>query len=218
MEQLVIFGSGNVAKLAYFVFTHDSDYNVVAFTVEKKFIKAKSLFDRPIIPYEKITEKFSPEKNMIFIALGAQDRNEQRERIFFDAKSKGYQLVSYISSKSEYWHNIDHGENVFIVQDTSIEPWVKLGNNVFLIGTKIGQGVIIGDNCFLSTATIGSYVNVGKNTFIGINATINPEIKIGQKSIIGPAALITRDVEEYSIYTAPAAQKRSVDSRALKLW
>lgn len=216
MRDVVIFGSGNVAKLVHYFFTNDSDYRVVAFTINQSFIKEKNYLGLPVVGFETITETYPPSEYDMFIAIGGQERNELREAIFGQAKEKGYQLASYISSKATFWPDLKHGENVFIIQSSSIEPFVEIGNNVALIGTKIGQNVKIEDNCFISTATIGSDVKILRNAFIGINAMINPYLTIGQKSVIGSGSIITKDVEDYAIYVSPSARKSSADSRRIK--
>jgi hypothetical protein len=38
-KNLVIFGFGDIAQLAYYYFRTDSDYNVVAFTVDSVYIQ-----------------------------------------------------------------------------------------------------------------------------------------------------------------------------------
>ena len=39
----------------------------------------------------------------LFIAIVYTDVNKIREKIFFEAKSKGYTLVSYVNSKAIFW-------------------------------------------------------------------------------------------------------------------
>ena len=217
MSKVVVFGTGNQAKLIHYLLTNDSDHEVVAFTVESQYINDLSFLDLPIVPFERITDKYPPSEFDMFIALGAQNRNELRERVFDYIKEKGYSLISYISSKAQTWPDLVTGENVFILQATSIEPFVEIGNNVVLIGTQIGQHVKIEDNCFISTATLGSDVLVGRNSFIGINALVNPYIKIGMKSVIGSGAIITRDVDDYAVFSPPSTKKSRVNSRKLRI-
>lgn len=217
MNKVVVFGTGIQAKLIHYLLTNDSDYEVVAFTIESKYITNISFLDLPVIPFEEISGKFPPSQYKMFLALGAQNRNELRERVFMNIKDKGYGMVNYISSKAQTWPDLVVGENVFILQATSIEPFVEIGNNVVLIGSQIGQHVKIEDNCFISTATLGSDVYVGRNTFMGINALVNPYVRIGMKSIIGPGAIITKDVDPYEVYTAPPATKSDVNSRKLRI-
>ena len=37
MARVVIFGAGDIARLAHYYFTHDSDHEVVAFTVDEEY-------------------------------------------------------------------------------------------------------------------------------------------------------------------------------------
>jgi len=218
MKQVVIFGTGAVARLVHFFLTHDSEYDVAVFTITKEYIKESTFIDLPIVDFETITDNYPPSDYDMFVALGPQNCNELRENIYHQAKSKGYKLISYISTSADYWQDLKHGDNVLIIQDSSIEPFVEVGNNVTLIGSKIGYNVIIKDNCFISTATIGSDVLVKKNAFIGINSSINPFLSIGVKSIIGAGSIINKNVDDYSVYVAPAtARKSEADSRRFHL-
>ena len=54
MKSLIIFGTAEIAELAHFYFTNDSDYEVVAFTVDDEFIDNKMLLDLPVIPFSEI--------------------------------------------------------------------------------------------------------------------------------------------------------------------
>ena len=38
-RRLVIFGAGDIAELAYFYFGRDSEYEIVAFTVNSEYMK-----------------------------------------------------------------------------------------------------------------------------------------------------------------------------------
>jgi ssRNA-specific RNase YbeY (16S rRNA maturation enzyme) len=43
-ENLIIVGIGEFAEIAYEYFTHDSPYNVVAFSAEKEYIDKKVIW------------------------------------------------------------------------------------------------------------------------------------------------------------------------------
>jgi len=199
MKKVVIFGTGDMAHLAHFFLTNDSNYEVAAFTINLEFIKDQSFLNLPVVGFEDVVNTYPPSEYDMFVTLGPQDCNELRETIYNQAKRKAYKLISYISSKADYWQDMKHGDNVFIFQDTSIEPFVEIGNNVILFGSKIGYNVKIEDNCFISTATIGSDVVVRNNAFIGINSSISPLLSIGVKSIIASGSLIKKDIDDYSV-------------------
>ena len=53
-EKLIIVGDSAFAEIAYEYFTYDSDYEVVAFSVEKAYLKRNRLFGLPAVPFEDL--------------------------------------------------------------------------------------------------------------------------------------------------------------------
>lgn len=193
-EKIVIIGGGEFAEIAYEYFTYDSSYTVAAFAVEKNYITKDSLFELPVITFEDMEKFYSPKKYKVFTAITFPKLNRVRTSLYNQAKSKGYNFVSYISSKSFVWRNAKIGENCFIFENTNIQYNVEIGNNVVLwSGDHICHRTKIKDNCFLgSNVVISGYCEVGKNSFIGANSTFVNNISIGDNSFVGAGALITK--------------------------
>ena len=59
-KKLIIFGLSNIAECAFEYFTHDSNYDVLAFTADKKFINegTKEFCGLPVVPFEDLEEQF----------------------------------------------------------------------------------------------------------------------------------------------------------------
>ena len=51
-QQIIVFGTGEIAELADFYFTHDSKFEVVGFTVDSAYIKQAEFRSRPVLPFE----------------------------------------------------------------------------------------------------------------------------------------------------------------------
>ena len=128
INDLIIFGTEEIAELAHFYFSNDSQYNVKAFTIDDEYIKEETKNNLPIIPYSEIIENFSPNDFHMHIALSYQKLNQLREEKFMRAKSQNYYLASYLSSKSVFWHDFSYGENCLILENQTIQPKVKFGN------------------------------------------------------------------------------------------
>ena len=62
MSNIVIFGAGDIARLAHFYFTNDSKHEVVAFTVDTEFLKGSHFLGLPLVGFESIVEEFPPNK------------------------------------------------------------------------------------------------------------------------------------------------------------
>ena len=54
MKQLVIFGNGEIAELAHYYFSTDSEYKVEGFTVDAEYLETESFCGLPITPFEKL--------------------------------------------------------------------------------------------------------------------------------------------------------------------
>jgi len=217
MKKLVIFGIGEEGELAYYYFKHDSKYDIVAFTVDKAYLTKDTLFELPVIEFENIEQYFSNKEYEIFIAIGYSKINKIREEKYLDCKEKGYKIASYISSKASIFTN-KIGENCFILEDNTIQPFVEIGNNVTLwSGNHIGHHSIIKDNCFIAShVVISGGCEIGENTFIGVNATLRDHIKVGKFNVIGAGALILSDTEDNKVFMVKATEASRVPSNRLR--
>jgi len=207
--KIIIFGNGSFAQIAYEYFTHDSLWEVAAFTVEKKFLKQKFLSGCPVVPFEKVEGMYSPINFRMFVAVGYGQFNKLKERIFKQATCKGYTLTDYISSRAFVWHNVEYGVNCFVFENNVIQPFVKMGdNNTFWSGNHIGHHSIIGSHNFFSSHVVlsGGCV-VGDRCFFGVNSTIADGLKIGDDVVVGAGANVVKDLKTGGGYIGNPARK-----------
>ncbi|CDI06456.1 acetyltransferase [Candidatus Nitrosotenuis uzonensis] len=200
----MIFGDGPFAEVVYFYLTYDSEYEIVAFTVDQKYLNRKEIFGLPVISFERLPTKFPPKKYFMFVAVGYQKMNKTRAKICEKVKKQNYKLISYVNSKAITWKDLKLGENCFIFENNVIQPFVKIGNDVIMwSGNHIGHHSSIGDHCFISShVVISGNVNVGSNCFLGVNSTIRDGINIGSECVIGAGSLILEDTKEKEVYSA----------------
>jgi sugar O-acyltransferase (sialic acid O-acetyltransferase NeuD family) len=210
-KELIIFGLGETAELAYCYFTHDSPYTVAAFTADKKYLNATSIFELPVVDFEEIKVHFPPDKYEMFIAMASSNLNRDRTRFYLQSKQLGYKMASYISSHAYIGFHTQIGENCFILEDNTIQPFVKIGNNVVLwSGNHIGHRSIIHDNCFITShVVVSGFCEIGKNCFIGVNSSIADNVKIGEDCLIGLGSIIHKNTEPNTIYKMQYAKKQS---------
>jgi sugar O-acyltransferase (sialic acid O-acetyltransferase NeuD family) len=203
MSRIVIFGTGSFAQVAHFLFTNDSEHKVVAFTVHESHLKERQLVGLPVVPFESLDSSYPPDSYKMFVAVGYKGVNKVRASICSEARSKGYELASYLSSKCTYWGE-SIGDNCFIFEDNTIQPFVKIGNNVVMwSGNHIGHHSTIGDHCFITShVVISGHVKVGPYCFVGVNATTRDNITIGESCVIGAGALIMKSTGDKEVYVA----------------
>lgn len=213
-KKLIIVGDSAFAEIAYEYFTADTEYEVVAFSVESTHLKKNKLLDLPIIALENITDHYSPADHSLFVAITYTQLNRLRTRLANYAKVQGYSLASYVSPRSFIWRNVNIGEHCFIFEDNTIQPFAKIGNNVVLwSGNHIGHHSIIDDNCFVSShVVVSGYCNVGSNSFLGVNSTVANNINVGIDNWIGPGITLSRDSKPGTLYGAADAEASAVST------
>jgi sugar O-acyltransferase (sialic acid O-acetyltransferase NeuD family) len=217
MKDLVIVGVGETAALAFEYFTHDSTYSVAAFSVEREYLSADTFMGLPIIALEEIEQRYPADQYEIFVALSSTQLNRPRARLFRAVKAKGYKCASYLSSRAFVWHNVQIGENCFVFENNTIQPFVRIENNVTLwSGNHIGHRTVIRENCFVSShVVISGFCDIGENCFLGVNSTIINNITLGKDCFIGAGALIQKSVDAGRVYQAESTMPSSVGSLRL---
>ncbi len=207
-----------MAELAHFYFSRDSEYEIVAFTVDSEYIKENIFFGLPVIPFDQLQALFPPEKHSIYIALAYSKLNSIRKEKYLTAKNMGYTFASYVSPRATVLNEGRIGENCFIFEDNTIQPFVQIGNNVTLwSGNHIGHHSVIHDHTFIAShAVISGGVVIGEQCFIGVNATLRDHINVGDRCVIGAGALLLSDAEPEGVYGGTASVRSRVPSSRLK--
>jgi sugar O-acyltransferase (sialic acid O-acetyltransferase NeuD family) len=217
-QPLVIFGAGDIAQLAHYYFSTDSNYEVVAFTVDASYITANNFCGLPVAPFEELLSSYSPTSHELFVAVSYSKLNQVRKEKYLAAKALGYRCANYISSYATVLNDSMIGDNCFILEDNTIQPFVIIGNNITLwSGNHIGHHSIIHDHCFIAShIVISGGVEIGESCFIGVNATLRDHIKVGEKCVIGAGSLILADAEPEGVYIGQATERSKVPSSRLK--
>ncbi|MBP6385547.1 MAG: acetyltransferase [Pseudarcicella sp.] len=219
MAKVIIFGTELVAELAHYYLTHDSEHEVVAFSVHQAYIKENTFCGLPIIPFENIEEQFSTEEFWFFVPLSERKMNMVRAEMYSQVKEKGYKCISYISSKATVL-TTDIGENCFILEDNTIQPFVKIGNNVVLwSGNHIGHHSTIKDHVyFTSHVVLSGRCVVESYCFFGVNATIRDGVHLAEGTLIAMGTNFAgKKTDEWGIYKGNPAEKSKVSSKDIRL-
>lgn len=199
MKPVVIFGTGDFARIASVYLTHDSPYKVAAFTVNEEYMsEGEQLLGRDVVPFEHITELFPPSDYAMFVAIGFSKVNQARASVYEKALELGYELISYVNSKATHWGEIEVGQNTFIFEENVIQPFVSIGDNcVVWSGNHIGHDSKIGNHCFIAShAVISGNCTIGDYCFVGVNATFRDAVNVAPRCVIGAGAVVMKDTEE----------------------
>lgn len=216
MKKLVIFGAAAFARLARHYFATDSDYDVVAFSVDRDYLAEPELDGLPVVAFEDLIDVFPPSECDMFVAVGHQKVNTQREAKVAAADAAGYHLASLISSKAQHGDDLRVGPNSIVMEYALLQPRVTVGKNAIVwSNTRLAFGVAVGDHCWLVSAIVGESVELGDNTFVGLNATVGPKICVGKSNVIGAGALVLHDTPDNAVLRGVESQVSKVPSHRL---
>ncbi len=214
-NKVIIFGTLDTAELAHYYLTNDSKYEVVAFTVNKEYLKEETFRPRwgnkkyPVVPFEELENHYPPTEYRFFAPMTGVKMNTLRKKIYEEGKAKGYKYISYISSKATVCNNVI-GENCFILEDNTLQPFTEIGNNVVMwSGNHIGHHGKIEDHVFFTShVVLSGHCHVKERAWLGVNATIRDYTTIGKGCLIAMGSVITKNTDDHAFYMGFPAKKQ----------
>lgn len=213
-KKLVIVGDSAFAEIAHEYFDVDSEYEVVAFSVERDFLKISKKRGLPVVPFEEVEMHFDPASHEVYVATVYTQLNRLRARLAAAAKTKGYRLATYVSSRAFVWRNVELGEHCFIFEDNTVQPFVRIGSNVVLwSGNHIGHHSVIHNNCFISShVVVSGFCDIGENSFLGVNATLANNVMVGRDNWIGPNVAIMKNTAAGALYSTQQPEPAKISA------
>jgi sugar O-acyltransferase (sialic acid O-acetyltransferase NeuD family) len=210
-RNVVIFGAAEFAALVGYLIENDSPHRVVAHTVDRPWCTQSNFGDHPLIPFEDLEQHHPPEASVLLLALGGRGVNGLRAAKYEAARQRGYECISYVSSRAIVWPNLQIGDNCIICDSANVNPFARIGNNCILrSGSLVSHHAVVGDHCFLAAgAIVAGSARVGERCFIGLNATIRDGINVAARCFIGAGAVVTADTEENGIYLGVPARRQA---------
>lgn len=171
-----------------------------------------------MVAFERLADAFPPQEFRLFVAVGYGKLNDLRATKVAAARQMGYRLVSYLSSRATTFPGFELAENCFILEDNTIQPFVRVGNNVTLwSGNHIGHHSIIEDDVFMAShVVVSGGVRIGQGSFVGVNATLRNHIEIGRKCVIGAGALVLESQPDFSVIAPRGTERAKVPSTRLR--
>lgn len=216
-KPLVIFGNGDIAELAHFYFNR-AQRPVAAFTVDGAYLKEPGFRGLPVVPFEDVQKVYPADQFDLFVAVSYSKLNEVRKDKYLAAVGMGYRLASYISDRATVLNEGRIGENCFILEDNTIQPFVTIGSNVTLwSGNHIGHHSKIHDHCFLAShVVVSGGVEIGEQSFVGVNVTLRDHVRVGPRCVLGAGTLLLQDAEADGVYMGTGTERSRVPSSRLR--
>ncbi len=137
-----------------------------------------------------------------------------RRDVYARFKQKGYELISYVSSHATCFPGTPIGDNCLILEDNTIQPFVRIGNNVvFWSGNHIGHHSTIEDHVFFTShVVLSGHCHVEESCFFGVNATVRDGLRIGKETLVGMGAVVGRDTVPRSVHKGNSSKPSGMSS------
>lgn len=213
MNKILIFGTNQLAELAEYYIKNDTKFKITAFTVHKKFKDIDYFKEKPVVEFEEIEKTYPPSEYLLFAPMTGKNLNKIRESVYNEGKKKGYKFYSYLSTKATILTN-KIGENCFILEDNTIQPFVEIGNNCVLwSGNHIGHHSKIEDHVFITShCVISGNCLIKSYSWLGVNCALRNNLTIAEGSLIAMSASVIKNTDNYTIYMGvPAKPKGKSD-------
>ena len=201
MKKIIIFGSGDHAKVLLTEILKLKRYNFLGFCDEKKK-KNKTILQIRNKKF-KILGNLSEIKKIV-------SKNKIRKKIVRQTQNL----------KNLKWETI-------VSKDVKLNGNVSIGSGTFInTGTIINTNSTVGDHCSINTRSsidhgcvfqdysgtgpgviLGGNVKVEELSYIGIGSIIKNGLKIGRNSIVGAGSLVLKNCEKNSIFFGLPAKK-----------
>jgi sugar O-acyltransferase (sialic acid O-acetyltransferase NeuD family) len=209
MKKLLIFGSGNSGVEILKILIQDINkvtpqWEVLGF-VDDKWIdthypnldKSKEGAVATVEGYSVFGVEYFEDSKNIFGICGIMGPCTRKKVIEEEIEGKGFQLASLVHP------SVIKSDDFVVEPGAVILPNVSISHNV-----KIGKGLLINYNCVLGhDVNVGSYTTIspssivnarciiGNNCIIGSGATLVPDIKMEDNSLVGAGSTVFSKVK-----------------------
>ena len=190
---------------------------MIGFAADKQFITSPSMLGIPTYDVQELHNFFGQTEVLLFVAVGGGRLNRDRTKFYTKFKEMNYKFASYVSSQAFVWYNVKIGENCFILENNTLQPFVEIGNNVIIwSGNHIGHRTKVYDHCFISShCVVSGFCEIGESSFLGVNCTIEDEVQIASDNFLGASSLIQKNTDLNSLFQCKQTDVSKVNTHRL---
>jgi UDP-perosamine 4-acetyltransferase len=150
----------------------------------------------------------------VAIGVGSLDvgGKNPRPRLFNEAKSSGFRILSFRHPSAIVAADVSLGEGAQLMAGAILQPGVRLGVNCIVnSGASLDHDCRIGDHVHVAPgAVLSGKVDVGDGSHLGTGAVVIQSIRIGSEVMIAAGAIVTQDVPSMTrVAPGPQRQKQA---------
>jgi sugar O-acyltransferase (sialic acid O-acetyltransferase NeuD family) len=180
--------------------------NVAGFIDDDESLIGSTVFDLPVLSREEVLNGDSV-KTKVQLVLGVGD-NQLRHRLFARCESQGVEVISAIHPTAAVSKFADVRRGTVVMAGAVINPHAVIGVAAIInSGAVIEHDVLVGDYAHVSpNAAMGGESRLGSFSQLGMCAVILPRLSVGDRTVIGAGAVVTRDLPDDIVATGVPAR------------
>lgn len=210
MEKVIIYGTGKLAQMVYYLMKADTRYEIIGFAADIEYCNADTFMDVSLVPIDEAFSIFPPTTCKMLTVIGGLTNIEIRKTMYDRAHSHGYESINYIHPTAILEGEITFGNNNIIF------PYCVLGfsgsfgdNTIVREKVYLGHDFKVGNHCFIGVGcTIGGTSQIDDFAYIAMESTVIDHTTIARRSFIGIGSLVLTDTMENAKYFGRPAKIR----------
>lgn len=200
MKKVVVYGSAILSQMLFYDCISDPNFEIACFTMDDGHRSSDQLVGLPLVRFADIGTLYPPLEYDLLALFDGYTRQRDREIMYDKAKSTGYTLRNYISSRADVAPDISMGDNNVIMALSHVGFGGTMGNNNLIRqNVYLGHQFTIGShNIITAGCTLGGRCTIYNNCYIGLGSTILNRTRIAEETLVGAGSVVIRDTEPYS--------------------
>lgn len=205
MKNLIICGSGELARETYFFLKNDQRYNFIGFLD----FNQENLENYGLENFYLGNEDNYEFSNTDYLLICISDI-EIKKKIYKKLKKRKINFLNYFHKSVIFDKDIIIlGEGNIFAPNSIVSNNAKIGNcNFFNCFNSVGHDVNIGSfNTFSSHCDITGNVIIGDDNYFGSRVSILPKAEIGNKNKVSAGSVVYKKIKSGSFYHGNPAIK-----------
>ena len=193
---VIIVGAGALGRVLCDFLSADG-YTVVAFVDDSPALAGTQVNGVTVCLTEDIDHFLHGEVSCVLAVLDGKGRTALIKKL----RKKSVSFFDYKSNSSFVSPYAFVGAGCSLLPFAHVMNAARVGDFCHLhMGTIIGHDAVLGDCCALAPyCSVGGGSKVGRGVTFGMGVNVVPGIIVGEYSILGAGAVVTRNVPPYSI-------------------
>jgi UDP-perosamine 4-acetyltransferase len=196
-NKLVILGASGHAKVIIDILKGLNRYDIIG-CLDATFKEQEVAGVKVIGDDSKLPQLYSDGIRHAFVAVGD---NRLRDKLASQVINLGFVLINVISINAFLSTSVKLGHGIAIMPGAVLNVDVKVDDNVIInTGAGVDHDCVLATGCHVAPGCfLAGNVVIGKGVFLGVGCKVIPKIKIGEWSVVGAGAAVTKDLPPYSL-------------------